>query len=197
MAIANEAGVELDLEDFDRIASRTPLIADLKPGGRFVATDLYAAGGVRPGRQAPARRGLLHGDALTVTGRTLAEEAAEARETKGQEVVADRRSAQGHGWPCNPARQPGARRLRGQARRPRTRRAHGPARVFESEADAFAAVKAQSIEPGDVVVIRNEGPAAGPACARCCRSPRRWSARAWGKTVALLTDGRFSGATHG
>src|SRR3954454_13424589 len=148
MAIANEIGVELDLEDFDRIASRTPLIVDLKPGGRFVATDLYAAGGVRLVAQRLLEAGLLHGDTPTVTGKTLAEEAAETREAKGQEVV---RTLD------NPLKATGGLAiLRGNLAPDgcvvklagHERLEHrGPARVFESETDAFAAVKAQGIKP--------------------------------------------------
>jgi dihydroxy-acid dehydratase len=198
MAIANEAGVELDLEDFDRIASKTPLIADLKPGGRFVATDLYAAGGVRLIAQRLLEGGLLHGDTPTVTGRTLAEEAAKAREAERQEVVRPLDS---------PLKATGGLAiLRGNlapdgcvVKLAGHERVHhsGPARVFESEADAFAAVKEQSIQPNDVVVIRNEGPAGGPGMREMLQVTAAIVGEGLGETVALITDGRFSGATHG
>src|SRR5207248_1529259 len=153
MALAHEAGVALDLEDFDRIASETPLIVDLKPGGRFVATDLYRAGGVRLIAQRLLAAGKLHGEAQTVSGKTLAEEAADAREGDGQQVVR----------PLDDPLKPtgGLAILRGNLAPDgcvvkfagHERLEHtGPARVFEGEADAFAAVKAQSIQPGDVVV---------------------------------------------
>jgi dihydroxy-acid dehydratase len=198
MAIANEIGVELDLEDFDRIASRTPLIVDLKPGGRFVATDLYAAGGVRLVAKRLLDAGLLNGDTPTVTGRTLAEEAGDARETKGQEVVRplDDPLKPTGGLAIlrgNLAPEGCVVKLAGHERLEHT----GPARVFESEADAFAAVKAQSIEPGDVVVIRNEGPAGGPGMREMLQVTAALVGEGLGETVALLTDGRFSGATHG
>jgi dihydroxy-acid dehydratase len=198
MALANEAGVELGLEDFDRIASETPLIADLKPGGRFVATDLYHAGGVRLVAKRLLEAGKLHGDAPTVSGKTLAQEAAEAREADGQEVVRPL---------DNPLKPTGGLvilrgnlapdgcvvKVAGHERLEHT----GPARVFESEKDAFAAVKAQAIKPGDVVVIRNEGPAGGPGMREMLQVTAALVGEGLGETVALLTDGRFSGATRG
>jgi dihydroxy-acid dehydratase len=198
MAIANEAGVELDLEDFDRIASRTPLIVDLKPGGRFVATDLYAAGGVRLIAQRLLDGGLLHGDTPTVTGRTLAEEASKAREAERQEVVRpiDSPLKATGGLAIlrgNLAPDGCVVKLAGHERLNHS----GPARVFESEADAFAAVKAQSIQPNDVVVIRNEGPSGGPGMREMLQVTAALVGEGLGETVALLTDGRFSGATHG
>jgi dihydroxy-acid dehydratase len=163
MAVANEAGVPLSIDDFDRISSKTPLLADLKPGGRFVATDLYRAGGMRVVVKRLLDAGLLHADAMTVSGRTIGEEAALAEEPDGQEVI-------------RPLAAPisetgGLAILRGNLAPDGcvvklagyTRRSHkGPARVFESEEDAFAAVMAKSIQPGEVVVIRNEGPIGGP-----------------------------------
>ncbi len=198
MALAKEAGVELNLEDFDRIASETPLIVDLKPGGRFVATDLYEAGGVRLIAKRMLDAGFLHGDAPTVTGRTLAEEASTAREAAGQEVVRamdDPLKASG-GFAIlrgNLAPEGCVVKLAGHDRIHHS----GPARVFESEAEAFAAVKAQSIEPNDVVVIRNEGPAGGPGMREMLQVTAAIVGEGLGDTVALLTDGRFSGATHG
>jgi dihydroxy-acid dehydratase len=198
MALAKEAGVELDLDDFDRIASKTPLIVDLKPGGRFVATDLYEAGGVRLIAKRLLDGGLIHGDAPTVTGRTLAEEAGAASEPAGQEVVR----------PLDDPLKPtgGLVILRGNlapdgcvVKVAGHERLHhsGPARVFESEKDAFAAVKAQDIKPNDVVVIRNEGPSGGPGMREMLQVTAALVGEGLGETVALLTDGRFSGATHG
>jgi dihydroxy-acid dehydratase len=198
MALAKEAGVPLDLEDFDRIASKTPLIVDLKPGGRFVATDLYEAGGVRLVAKRLLDGGFLHGDAPTVTGRTLAEEANEATEADGQEVVRTLED------PLKPTG--GLAILRGNlapdgcvVKLAGHERVHhsGPARVFESEKDAFAAVKAQDIKPNDVVVIRNEGPSGGPGMREMLQVTAALVGEGLGETVALLTDGRFSGATHG
>jgi dihydroxy-acid dehydratase len=198
MAIANEAGVELDLEDFDRIASRTPLIVDLKPGGRFVATDLYEAGGVRLIAQRLLDGGLLHGDTPTVTGRTLAEEASTAREAERQQVVRPLDSPlKATGGLAilrgNLAPEGCVVKLAGHERLNHS----GPARVFESEGDAFAAVKEQSIQPNDVVVIRNEGPSGGPGMREMLQVTAALVGEGLGETVALLTDGRFSGATHG
>jgi dihydroxy-acid dehydratase len=198
MALAHEAGVELDLDDFDRIAWDTPLIVDLKPGGRFVATDLYEAGGVRLIAKRLLDAGMLHGDAPTVSGKTLAEEANEASEAPGQQVV------RAMDDPLKPTG--GFAILRGNlapegcvVKLAGHDRIHhsGPARVFESEADAFAAVKAQSIQPNDVVVIRNEGPSGGPGMREMLQVTAAIVGEGLGDSVALLTDGRFSGATHG
>jgi dihydroxy-acid dehydratase len=198
MALAHEAGVQLDLDDFDRIAWETPLIVDLKPGGRFVATDLYEAGGVRLIAKRLLDAGMLHGDAPTVSGKTLAEEANEADEAPDQQVV--RRMDD----PLKPTG--GFAILRGNlapegcvVKLAGHDRIHhsGPARVFESEADAFAAVKAQLIQPNDVVVIRNEGPSGGPGMREMLQVTAAIVGEGLGDSVALLTDGRFSGATHG
>jgi dihydroxy-acid dehydratase len=198
MALAHEAGVQLDLDDFDRIAWETPLIVDLKPGGRFVATDLYEAGGVRLIAKRLLDAGMLHGDAPTVSGKTLAEEANEADEAPDQQVV--RRMDD----PLKPTG--GFAILRGNlapegcvVKLAGHDRIHheGPARVFESEADAFAAVKAQDIKPNDVVVIRNEGPSGGPGMREMLQVTAAIVGEGLGDSVALLTDGRFSGATHG
>jgi dihydroxy-acid dehydratase len=198
LAVAREAGVALAIDDFDRISARTPLIADLKPGGRFVATDLYRAGGMRLVAQRLIHGGLLHADAPTVSGLTLAEEAAEAEEGEGQEVVRTLEE------PIKPSG--GLAILRGNlapegcvvklAGHGRTHH-RGPARVFESEEDAFAAVKAGRIEPGDVVVIRNEGPVGGPGMREMLAVTAALVGEGLGDSVALLTDGRFSGATRG
>jgi dihydroxy-acid dehydratase len=198
LAVAREAGVPLTIDDFDRISSRTPLIADLKPGGRFVATDLYRAGGMRLVAQRLVDGGLLHADAITVSGRTLGEEAAEAEEGEEQEVVRTLEE------PIKPSG--GLAILRGNlapegcvvklAGHGRTHH-RGPARVFESEEGAFAAVKAGGIQPGDVVVIRNEGPVGGPGMREMLAVTAALVGEGLGDSVALLTDGRFSGATRG
>ena len=198
LAMAREAGVELAIDDFDRVSTRTPLLADLKPGGRFVATDLYRAGGVRLVAKRLLDAGLLNADAATVTGRTIGEEAAEAVEQPGQEVVRsveDPISPTGglailHG---NLAPEGCVVKLSGH-----TRVEHrGPARVFESEEEAFRAVTGQRIERGDVVVIRNEGPAGGPGMREMLAVTAALVGEGLGDSVALLTDGRFSGATRG
>jgi dihydroxy-acid dehydratase len=198
LAVANEAGIELTIDDFDRISQATPLLADLKPGGRFVATDLYAAGGVPLIAKRLLDAGILHADSPTVTGRTIGEEAAGATEADGQEVVR----------PLDDPLKPtgGLAIVRGNLAPEgcvvkvagTERLAHtGPARVFESEEEAFAAVKSRSIEPGDVVVIRNEGPAGGPGMREMLQVTAALVGEGLGEKVALLTDGRFSGATRG
>ncbi len=198
LAVAHEAGVGLTIDDFERISRRTPLLADLKPGGRFVATDLYRAGGVPLILNRLAEAGILHADELTVSGRTIGEEAASALEEPGQEVVrplADPLKSEG-GLAIlrgNLAPQGAVVKLAGTERTGQT----GPARVFESEEDCFAAVKAQAIEPGDIVVIRNEGPAGGPGMREMLQVTAAIVGEGLGEEVALLTDGRFSGATRG
>jgi dihydroxy-acid dehydratase len=198
LALAHEAGVELDIDDFDVISARTPLIADLKPGGRFVATDLHRAGGVALVARRLLEAGLLHGDCMTVTGRTLAEEVGEAIETPGQEVVRTLSD------PLKP--QGGLVVLRGNlapdgcvlkvAGHERTFH-KGPARVFEREEDAFEAVQNGLIREGDVVVIRGEGPRGGPGMREMLGVTAAIAGAGLGESVGLLTDGRFSGATHG
>ncbi len=198
LAIAREAGVELAIDDFDTVSTRTPLIADLKPGGRYVATDLYRAGGVRLVAKRLLEGGLVDPSARTVTGLTLGEEAALAEEAPGQDVV------RALDDPISPTG--GLAILRGNLAPEgcvvklsgHTRRDHrGPARVFESEEEAFAAVSAQEIQPGDVVVIRNEGPAGGPGMREMLGVTAALVGAGLGDSVALLTDGRFSGATRG
>ena len=198
LAVAREAGVELDIDDFERISKRTPLLADLKPGGRFVATDLYRAGGVPLILNRLAEAGLLHTDAITVSGRTIGEEAAAAVEAEGQEVVrplSDPVKAEG-GLAIlrgNLAPDGAVVKLAGTERTGQT----GPARVFESEEECFRAVKAQEIEPGDVIVIRNEGPVGGPGMREMLQVTAAIVGEGLGEQVALITDGRFSGATRG
>ncbi len=198
LAVAREAGVELDIDDFDRISERTPLLCDLKPGGRYVATDLYAAGGVPLVAQRLLEAGVLHEEAVTVTGRTVGEHAREAVEAEGQQVVrplSDPIKASG-GLAIlrgNLAPEGCVVKLSGHERR----RHRGPARVFEGEEDAMAAVVAGRIERGDVIVIRNEGPAGGPGMREMLAVTAALNGIGMGEHVALLTDGRFSGATHG
>jgi dihydroxy-acid dehydratase len=198
LAIARELDVPLELEDFDEIAARTPVVADLKPGGRFVATDLHAAGGLALVARELVAGGLVHADARNVDGRTLGEIGAGAQETSGQEVVRPVSS---------PLKETGGLAiLRGNLAPAgavvklvgHERSLHrGPARVFDSEEDCFAAVAARSIVPGDVVVIRYEGPAGGPGMREMLHVTGALVGEGLGDSVALVTDGRFSGATHG
>ena len=198
LAIAREAGIELTIDDFDSISARTPLIADLKPGGRFVANDLYRAGGIQLVAKRLIDGGLIHGDALTVTGKTISEAAQITKETPGQEVV---RSL------TNPLKPTGGLViLRGNLAPEgcvvkvagHERMIHkGPARVFDREEDAFQAVQHGQIKPNDVVVIRYEGPKGGPGMREMLGVTAALVGAGLGDSVALLTDGRFSGATHG
>ena len=198
IALAHEAGIELEMDDFERISRETPLLADLKPGGRFVATDLYRAGGVPLILKRLAEAGKLHGDALTVSGRTIGEEAEAASEAEGQEVVRpldDPLKPEGglailHG---NLAPEGAVVKLAGTERKKQV----GPARVFESEEECFRAVKQQGVHAGDIVVIRNEGPAGGPGMREMLQVTAAIVGEGLGEEVALLTDGRFSGATRG
>ena len=198
LAIANEASIPLSIDDFDRISSRVPILADLKPGGRFVATDLYAAGGTALVAKRMLEAKLLHGESLTVTGRTLAEEAAAAKETQNQEVVRKLDS------PLKPTG--GLVILKGniapegcviKVAGHNFQTFSGPARVFDDEEAAFAAVENKSIKAGDVVVIRYEGPKGGPGMREMLQVTAALVGAGLGDSVALLTDGRFSGATHG
>ena len=198
LAIAHEAQVPLTLEDFHAISQRTPVLADLKPGGQFVANDLYEAGGIPFLAKRLAEAGLLHTDELTVTGRTIGEEANDATETDGQLVVR----------PVDAPLKPtgGFAILRGNlapdgcviklAGQDKTLH-RGPARIFEREEDTFAAIKGGEIKPGDVVVIRYEGPTGGPGMREMLGVTAAIVGAGLSEDVALLTDGRFSGATHG
>jgi dihydroxy-acid dehydratase len=198
LAIAHEAGVELSIDDFDLISARTPLIADLKPGGRFVANDLYKAGGIQLIAQRLVDAGLVHGDAMTVTGKTFAEAAQIAQEIPGQEVV---RSL------SNPLKSTGGLVILKGNLAPEgcvvkvagyERMIHrGPARVFDREEDAFNAVQQGRIKANDVVVIRYEGPKGGPGMREMLGVTAALVGAGLGDSVALITDGRFSGATHG
>ena len=198
LAVANEAGIELTIDDFDRISERTPLLGDLKPGGRFVAKDLFEAGGVGVFARRLDEAGVLHRECITVTGRTIGEEADASSETPGQEVVRPLSE------PLKPtgglvilrgnlAPEGCVVKVAGEERRKHT----GPARVFASEEECFAVVEQQGIEPGDVVVIRNEGPSGGPGMREMLQVTAALVGEGIGDQVALLTDGRFSGATHG
>jgi dihydroxy-acid dehydratase len=198
LALAHELGIDLTIDDFDRIAERTPVVADIVPGGRFVAVDLHAAGGVALVARELLKAGLVHGDAPNVDGRSLAEVAAAVVETPGQEVVVPIET------PLKPTG--GLAILRGNLAPDgcvvklagHERLFHsGPARVFNSEEECFAAVKARSIEAGDVVVIRYEGPAGGPGMREMLHVTAALVGEGLGDEIALITDGRFSGATHG
>ena len=198
LAIANEAKVPLSIDDFDRVSAKTPILADLKPGGRFVATDLFAAGGTALIAKRMLEAGLLKGDALTVSGKTLGEEAAAAKETPGQEVIRKKEN------PLKPTG--GLVILRGnlapegcvvKVAGHNTLNFRGPARVFESEEAAFAAIEKNQIKAGDVIVIRYEGPKGGPGMREMLAVTAALVGQGLGDSVALLTDGRFSGATHG
>jgi len=199
LAIAHEFDIPLDIDDFGAIADRTPLIGDMRPGGRYTALDMYEAGGVAlVMRELLKRPGLLHGDAPTVDGRTIAQIAADVTETPGQQVVHELET------PLKPngglailhgslAPEGCVVKLAGHERRQH----RGPARVFDSETACYEAVRAQQIKPGDVVVIRYEGPVGGPGMQEMLSVTAALVGEGLGDSVALLTDGRFSGGTHG
>ena len=198
LAIAHEAGVDLAIDDFDRISERTPLLADLKPGGRFVATDLYRAGGIGLVAKRLRETGLLHRDALTVTGATIGEAAGAAAETAGQVVVrpvAEPLTPTGGLVILKGNLAPHGCVVKVAGHEPATHR--GPARVFDSEEAAFEAVRQGRIRAGDVVVIRYEGPSGGPGMREMLAVTAAIVGAGLGESVALLTDGRFSGATRG
>ncbi len=197
LAIAHEFGIPFTIDDFDRVAEKTPVLADMKPWGRYHATDVYRAGGVALVARELAKQGLVHGDAPTVDGRSLGEIATAVVEREGQDVV----------FPIeSPIKPSGSLRiLRGNlapdgcvVKLTVDRKLHrGPARVFDNEQDAFAAVKEKRIVPGDVVVIRYEGPAGAPGMPEMLQVTGAIIGEGLGDSVALVTDGRFSGATHG
>ena len=198
LALAHEMGIELSMEDFDEISRRTPLLADLKPGGRYVATDLYRAGGVPLLLNRLDALGLLKRDAITVTDESIGSVADGAVEQPGQDVIvpADRPLKPEGGLAIlrgNLAPEGSVVKVAGTQRRGQS----GPARVFESEQDCFKAVKAQQIKAGDVVVIRNEGPVGGPGMREMLQVTAAIVGEGHGEDVALITDGRFSGATRG
>ncbi|HYM55562.1 MAG TPA: dihydroxy-acid dehydratase, partial [Solirubrobacteraceae bacterium] len=198
LAVAREMGVPLQLDEFEAVSKRTPLLCDLQPGGQYVATELYEAGGVPLVLGRLQQAGILNSDAQTVTGRTIGEHAAEARETDGQQVV---RPLENPLKPTggfailrgNLAPEGCVVKLSGHERRKHA----GPARVFDGEEAAMAAVLAHEIRAGDVVVIRGEGPAGGPGMREMLAVTAAIVGEGLGEEVALITDGRFSGATHG
>ncbi len=198
LAIAREAGVELEIDDFQTVSERTPLLADLKPSGRFVASDMHRAGGIRLLARRLLNGKYLHPSAKTVTGLTIGAETESAVETPGQEVIVplDRPLKATGGLVIlkgNLAPEGCVAKISGHERLEQ----RGPARVFESEEDAMAAVTAKKIQAGDVVVIRNEGPKGGPGMREMLGVTAAIVGEGLGDSVALLTDGRFSGATRG
>ena len=198
LAIAAEAGVELTIDDFDTISKRTPIVADIKPGGRYVATDLYRAGGIALVARELVAAGVVNEGATGVDGRSLRQVAEQAHERPGQDVVVSwERPLKPTGGLAilrgNLAPEGSVVKLAGHERLYHS----GPARVFDSEEDCFAAVKARGIEPGDVVVIRYEGPAGGPGMREMLHVTAALVGEGLGDEIALITDGRFSGATHG
>ncbi len=198
LAIAREANIKLSIDDFDKINRKVPLLADLKPGGRFTASDLYAAGGTTLVAKRLLDAGILHAGQPTVTGRTIGEEAKEAKETSGQQVLRPL---------SNPIKQTGGLViLRGnlapdgcvvKVAGHSIMTFRGPAKVYNREEDAFVAVQSHKIKAGDVVVIRYEGPSGGPGMREMLGVTAAIVGAGLGDSVALLTDGRFSGATHG
>jgi dihydroxy-acid dehydratase len=198
LAVAREAGVELSLEDFVRISAATPVLADMKPWGRYVATDMHAAGGVALVARRLLDAGLVDGAQPTVTGKTVAEEVADAEERPGQQVIYRvEKPIKSRGGLLilrgNLAPDGCVMKMPGSE----TKTFSGPARVFEGEEAAFAAVQAGKIEAGDVVIIRCEGPRGGPGMREMLAVTAALAGSGLGSDVALLTDGRFSGATHG
>ena len=198
LAIAREAGIHLSIDDFDPITSRTPILADLKPAGRYVATELHDAGGTALVAKRMLEAGYLNRDCITVTGRTISEEAADAKELPGQQVVRTKE---------NPVKPTGGLLILKGNLAPEgcvmkvvghnTQNFRGPARVFDSEEAAFAAVEKSQIKAGDVVIIRYEGPRGGPGMREMLGVTAALVGAGLSESVALLTDGRFSGATRG
>lgn len=198
LAVAHEMNIKLSIEDFDQLSSATPLLGDLKPGGQYVATDVHDAGGIRLFMKRMLDAKLLHADCLTVTTKTIGEEAQTAQETPNQKVIRPLSNPikKNGGLVIlkgNLAPEGGVLKIAGENRLTFT----GPARVFNCEEDAFEAVKNQNIKPGDVVVIRYEGPKGGPGMREMLGVTAALVGEGLGDKVALLTDGRFSGATRG
>ena len=198
LAIAHEFGIDLDIDEFGAVADRTPIVADMQPGGRYTATDMFEAGGVGLVMRELLKRDLLHGDERTVDGRTIAEIAAATVETPGQKVVvsidAPLKATGGLAILRGTLAPDGCVvKLAGHERREH----RGPARVFDSETECYAAVRDRRIVPGDVVVIRYEGPVGGPGMQEMLSVTSALVGEGLGDSVALLTDGRFSGGTHG
>ena len=198
LALARETGLPLTIDDFDAMSRKVPTLADLKPGGRFVATDLHRAGGIRLVAKRLLDAGLLHANQPTVTGKTIGEEAAAAVETPGQEVVRplDRPIKSTGGLAIlkgNLAPGGAVVKVAGSA----LQHHRGPARVFEGEQPALDAVLHNQIKAGDVVVIRGEGPRGGPGMPEMLAVTAAIVGAGLGESVVMLTDGRFSGATRG
>ena len=198
LAMASEVNVPLKIDDFDLVSQQTPLIGDLRPGGKYVALDMDQAGGTPLLAKRLLEAGILHGEEMTVTGKTLGEEASEATETIGQDVIRslDRPLKSTGGLVIlrgNLAPDGCVIKVAGHERL----KHRGPARVFNCEEDAFKAVVEQTIQPGDVLVIRYEGPKGGPGMREMLGVTAALVGEGLGEEVALLTDGRFSGATHG
>ncbi len=198
LAVAKEAGVRLTIDEFDRISRKTPLLADMKPWGAYTAPEMYEAGGMAVVARRLLDAGLLHPDEITVTGRTIGEEARAAREGRGQKVIRPLDNPlKGYGGLVilrgNLAPEGCVAKVSGQKRDLH----RGPARVFDREEDAFAAVKAGKVKANDVVVIRYEGPKGGPGMREMLHVTGAIQGAGLGDSVALMTDGRFSGATHG
>jgi dihydroxy-acid dehydratase len=198
LAMAREAGVDLKIEDFDEISKRTPLIADLKPGGKYTAVDLGRAGGIGLVARRLVEKGYINGGQMTVSGLTIGQEAELANETPGQDVIyaADNPIKQSGGLVIlkgNLAPEGSVVKVAGHERHYH----RGPARIFEREEDAMKAVTGKQIKDGDVVVIRYEGPKGGPGMREMLGVTAAIVGEGLGESVALMTDGRFSGATRG
>ncbi len=200
LAIANAAGVELTIDDFETIRGRVPVLCDLKPSGRYVATDLHKAGGIPQVMKILLVNGVLHGDALTITGQTIAEQLADIpnEPSPNQDVIRPWSNpiyAQGHLaiLKGNLATEGSVAKITGV----KNAKITGPARVFESEEDCLKAILAKQIDPGDVIVVRYEGPKGGPGMREMLAPTSAIIGAGLGDSVGLITDGRFSGGTYG
>lgn len=199
IAIAKEIGVELTLDDFDRISKKTPHLADLKPGGKYAMTDLDKVGGVHGVMKYLLKEGMLHGDCLTVTGKTIAENLKDVPDlVPNQNIVRKRSEALHPSGPLvilkgNLAPEGAVAKISGLKKISIT----GPAKVFESEDDCFNAIMTDQIKPGDVIIIRYEGPKGGPGMREMLAVTSALVGKGLGEDVGLMTDGRFSGGTHG